>query len=172
MPRSARTRLLAVTLLATALAGCSVSGAPLGEVAELFATGGTKPLRDELRPIRGTTRAIVFAIDGLGLDDMDRALREGRMPRTAALLGPPSGTSGVFAHAYGAREVLSILPSTTLAAWAAAFTGVPAGENGVPGNEWWSRGAGAFHAPAPVSFTSNAHSIRMYTPPCSSSSSI
>ncbi|MBW3571970.1 MAG: alkaline phosphatase family protein [Gemmatimonadetes bacterium] len=160
---SIRTRLLALLLAACATAGCSVSGAPLGEVAELVATGGTKPLRKELRPIRGTTRALVFAIDGLGLDDLDRALREGRMPRTAALLGDPTDEPGVFAHAYGARDVLSILPSTTLAAWTAAFTGVPAAQNGVPGNEWWARGEGAFYGPVPVSFMSNAQAIRMYT---------
>lgn len=159
-----RPRLFLILLLASVtVTGCSISGAPLGEVAELVATGGTKPLRHDLRPIRGTTRALVFAVDGLGLDDLERALREGRMPRTAGVLGAPAAEPGVYAHAYGARDVLSILPSTTLAAWTAAFTGVPAGQNGVPGNEWWSRGEGAFYGPVPVSFMSNAHAIRMYT---------
>lgn len=151
-------------LLAAAAAGCALpGGAPAGEVAELVATGGTKPLRDELRPIRGTTRAIVFAIDGIGAGDLERALADGRMPRTSALLGPRAGGDGVYANAWAAPGVLSILPSNTIPAWTAVFTGVPPAANGIAGNEWWDRREGAFYAPAPASFSAHGHSIRMYT---------
>ncbi|HEV2146744.1 MAG TPA: alkaline phosphatase family protein [Longimicrobiaceae bacterium] len=143
--------------------GCAtIGGAPAGEVAELVAEGGTKPLREELRPIRGTTRVLVFALDGVGHDDLHRALRDGRMPRTAALLGP-AGTDGVFRNAYSVPEVVSVLPSNTIPGWTSLFTGAPPAETGVPGNEWWARDEAAFHAPAPGSVSSKAHAVRMYT---------
>ena len=49
---------------------------------------------------------------------------------------------------YAAEGVLSILPSTTMAAWSTVYTGAPAAEHGVPGNEWFDREAAAYRAPA------------------------
>ena len=129
----------------------------------MVAEGGTKPLREGLRPIRGTTRVIVFALDGVGHDDLHRAIRDGRMRRTAELLGTPTAEPGMYEHAYSAPDIVSILPSTTIAAWTSIFTGAPPAETGITGNEWWARNEGVFYAPAPVSLTSRAQAVRMYT---------
>lgn len=150
--------------LCTLASGCTtIGGAPINKVVELVSEGGTKLLRENPRPIRGTARVIVLALDGVGYDDLERAIATGRMPRTAELLGPRRGPAGVYQHAYSAPDVLSVLPSITIAAWASIFTGLPPAETGVTGNEWWAREEGEFYAPAPGSFTSNAHAIRMYT---------
>lgn len=161
--RRAAYPLLLLGLCTLASACASIGGAPIKKVVELVSEGGSKLLRENLRPIRGTTRVIVFALDGVGYDDLERAIAAGRMPRTAQLLGPRRGPAGVYQHAYSAPDVLSILPSITIAAWTSMFTGLPPAETGVTGNEWWARDKGEFYAPAPGSFTSNAHAIRMYT---------
>ena len=48
-------------------------------------------------------------------------------------------------------DTVSILPSTTIAAWSAIFTGAPTAWNWVSGNEWFARDEMKFYAPAPVS---------------------
>lgn len=151
-------------LLALLPAGCaSIGGAPIEEVATLVVGGGERHLRDPMRPLRGTTRVLVFALDGVGDDDLRRAISGGRLRNVSRLLGPPTGEPGVFAHGYAAPDVLSILPSNTVAAWVSLFTGRPPGETGVPGNEWFAREEMRFYAPVPGSFRSNDHAIRMYT---------
>ena len=62
-----------------------------------------------------------------------------------------------------ARDVVAILPSTTMAAWSSVFTGEPAARTGVPGNEWFARDEMRFYAPAPVSVTDNDHTLKMIT---------
>jgi len=154
---------LLVPLLCTMVAGCSsIGGAPIKHVVELFMEGGEKPLREAMRPLRGGSRVLVFALDGVGEEDFRRALDEGNLPSVAALLGPRAG-AGVYAHGYAASGTLSVLPSITMAAWTSAFTVRPPGETGVPGNEWFERETMRFYAPAPVAFSSNDHAIRMYT---------
>src|SRR5690606_38256488 len=59
--------------------------------------------------------------------------------------------------------VLSILPSTTLAAWSTLFRGRPAAETGVPGNEWFAREELRYYAPAPVSVSGTADALASYT---------
>ena len=56
----------------------------------------------------------------------------------AGMLGKDEG-GGLYEHAYSAPNAVSILPSTTVAAWSAIFTGAPPAQNGVPGNEWFVR---------------------------------
>jgi hypothetical protein len=132
------------------------------EIAELVATGGEKTLREPLRPLRGGSRVIIIALDGVGATELRRALSGGQMPRTAALLGRET-SPGVYAHAWSAPGVLSILPSTTYAAWASVFTGQPPARTGVPGNEWFAREEMRFYAPAPVSLTQHEHALEVYT---------
>ena len=99
---------------------------------------------------KGGPRVIIFALDGAGPDQLMEAIRSGRAPHIAALLGKERG-SGLFEHAYAAPRALSILPSSTIAAWSATFTGRPPAWNGVPGDEWFVRETATFYAPVPVS---------------------
>lgn len=118
-------------------------------VAELLSSGGAKQLREPMRPIRGTTRVLVFALDGVGVDELEHAARGGGAPHIAAVLGREQG-DGLFAAGYSVPDVLTVLPSTTLAAWASIFTGEPPARTGVPGNEFFVREQRRFYAPAPV----------------------
>ena len=139
------------------------SALPVAEVAKLVGAGGEKLLRDPMRPARGTTRVLIFALDGVGADELMLAIRQDGAPNMAGILGASSGGTGVYAHAYAVPGVLSILPSTTVAAWSATFTGEPAARNGVPGNEWFVREERRFYAPAPVSVKDNEDAIAVYT---------
>ena len=126
----------------------------LGSCALMFrslTTGGEEQLKPAATATAtGGPRVIVFALDGAGPDQLMEAIRSGRAPHIAALLGKDLG-SGLFEHAYAAPRALSILPSSTIAAWAATFTGKPPAWNGVPGDEWFVRETATFYAPVPVS---------------------
>jgi hypothetical protein len=149
-------------LAAAALAFLSTRSG--GELAELVAEGSHKTLRQPMRPARGAPRVLVFALDGVGADELEAVVRGGRARNLAGLLGPPRrGEPGVYRHAYAAPGVLSILPSTTYAAWTSLFTGEPAGRTGVPGNEWFAREEDRFYAPAPVSVTQHTHALQVYS---------
>jgi hypothetical protein len=154
--------LVLAVLVGGGLAYMEWSGNAPDELAELIGTGGEKVLREPLRAARGAPRVIVFALDGVGDGELRRALAQGRMPRTAALLGRETEPR-VYEHGWAAPGVLSILPSTTYAAWASVFTGEPAGRTGIPGNEWFAREEMRFYAPAPVSITQHEHAIQVYT---------
>jgi hypothetical protein len=156
-----RPRLLAL-LLPFLLSGCRLAHTSTGELAELFAMGHERVLRDTLRPARGTERVLIFALDGVNRDVLYGMIRDGRMPITAAVLGSPRG-DGLYAHAYAAPDLLSILPSTTIPAWTSVFTGSPPAESGVPGNEWFSREEAKFYAPVPVTITTRTEAARLYT---------
>ena len=132
------------------------------ELAELAAEGGARVLREPMRPARGAPRVLVFALDGVGDGELRRAIGSGAMPRTAALLGA-AADARTWAHGWAVPEVLSILPSTTYAAWASLFTGRPAAETGVPGNEWFVREEMRFYAPAPVSVEEAEHAVRSFS---------
>jgi hypothetical protein len=140
-----------------------LTGTPPGEVLELFAEGGEKILREPMRPVRGTTRVLVFALDGVGAEELRTAIAGGGAPNIAALLGPATADPDLYAHAYAAPGVLSILPSTTIAAWTSLFTGEPPARTGVPGNEWFVREEMRFYAPAPVTVTETGDALSIYT---------
>lgn len=159
-----RTVLAVATVLVFAtLVALLVADAPPDEVAELVTAGGERVLRDPMRPARGAPRVIVLALDGVGQDELVAAIAAGETPALAGLLGAPAGDSGLFAHGWAAPGVLSILPSTTVAAWTSIFTGQPPAQTGVTGNEWFERRTGRFYAPAPVSLDDKDHALRVYS---------
>lgn len=133
-----------------------------GDIAEIVGEGGVRVLREPMRPARGAPRVLVIALDGVGDDELRRAIAGGAMPRVAALLGPASD-GRTWARGWAAPGVLSILPSTTYAAWASVFTGEPASRTGVPGNEWFVREEMRFYAPAPVSVHEAEHAVRSFS---------
>lgn len=154
---------VAVVLGSGILVALFVAETPPAEVAELVAAGGERVLREPMRPARGGTRVIVFALDGVGQDELMGAIAQGEAPALAGLLGAATDTLGLFEHGWAAPGVLSILPSTTVAAWTSVFTGEPPARSGVPGNEWYERRTGRFYAPAPVSLDNKAHALRVYS---------
>lgn len=148
--------ILVVAAAATALYG------PARKIARLAARDEERVLRSDVRPAKDK-RVLVFAFDGVGAEQLKRAIEGGYLPTIAQYLGGPQSKNGVFLHGYSAPNVYSVLPSTTLAAWSATWTGKPAAENGVPGNEWFERETMTFKAPAPVSLSSSADTVHMLT---------
>ena len=112
-------------------------------------TGGETKL-DSTPPAASGARLIIFALDGTTPDQLMQAIRSGSAPNLAGLLGKEK-LPGLFEHAYAAPRAWSILPSSTIAAWAALFTGMPPAVNGVTGDEWFERETATFRAPVPVS---------------------
>lgn len=134
------------------------------DLGRLVSDGPMKELRDELRSARpGGPRVILFAIDGVGDDAFREILSEGRIPELRGLLGAGDPQSELWDHAWAPRGALSILPSTTFAAWTSVFTGSPVGETGIAGNEWYDRASGRFLAPAPVSISGHGDAVRVYS---------
>jgi hypothetical protein len=117
---------------------------------KLLLQGGEKQVRNETRAAEPGPYVLIFAFDGAGYDQLMGAIRSGKAPAMAGMLGKDEGR-GLYEHAYSAPDAVSILPSTTIAAWSAIFTGAPPGWNGVPGNEWFVREEMKFVAPVPVS---------------------
>ena len=114
-------------------------------------TGGEKELPTAVQiASKPGPRVIIFALDGTSPDQLMQVIRSGEAPNLAALLGKDSG-GGLFEHGYAAPRAWSILPSSTIAAWAATFTGTPPAQNGVMGDEWFVRDTATFRAPVPVS---------------------
>ncbi|MFP2898116.1 alkaline phosphatase family protein [Corallococcus sp. 4LFB] len=130
------------------------------ESADLLAAGGARKLREPLRPLSPGPRVLLFGFDGVGEDELRQVLKDGRSRHMKALLGEKLG-AGVYAHGYSVPGVLSILPSTTVAAWTSLYTGQPPAHTGVPGNEWFAREERRFYAPAPVSVHDKADTLRM-----------
>jgi hypothetical protein len=137
------------------------------EVVELASEGGTIELRDTLREPRGEPRVLILGLDGVGDAMFREALTDGSLPQLAALAGARGEGSdadgGVLDHGYLVPNVVSVLPSITLAAWTSVFTGHRPAETGVPGNEWFDRETDRFHAPAPVSVSGDHDALASLT---------
>src|ERR1700676_3815342 len=118
--------------------------------AKLLLNGGEKQVKQHLRPSEPGPYVLVFAFDGAGYDQLTEAIQSGKALAMAAMLGKGVG-HGLYEHAYSVPNAVSILPSTTIAAWSAIFTGSPTAWNGVPGNEWFVREDMKFFAAVPVS---------------------
>lgn len=127
------------------------------EAAELLLEGGTRELRDPLRPLTPGPRVLVVALDGVGYDALEEAVRSGRLSAVTARLGAPA------APAPTVHPMTTVLPSITLAAWTTLFTGEPPAVTGVPGNEWFDREVGAFRAPAPASVSAQSDALALLT---------
>jgi hypothetical protein len=131
------------------------------DAAGLAAEGGEIALREPMRTPRGGPGLLVVALDGVGDEELRRAIRVGHLPTVQRLFGRQLDED-VYEHAYAVPGVLAVLPSTTMAAWASVFTGLPPAHTGVPGNEWYDREERRFYAPAPVTTDDHAHALAMY----------
>jgi hypothetical protein len=107
--------LLPLALLATVALAFFLFNRTTREAVELALQGGEVQLREPMRPIRGTTRLLLVALDGVGDGMLRETIRMGRMPEVAAILGPELG-DGLYAQAYAAPDAMAIIPSTTMAA--------------------------------------------------------
>ncbi|MCX5741089.1 MAG: alkaline phosphatase family protein [Proteobacteria bacterium] len=146
-------------MLAVLLAGCAAK-----QVGSLVAQGDRHDLRSRGRDAAASSPArppiLFLALDGVGRDLLYAELRAGKLPGFARLLG---GAGGGFAHAHFNDHLLSTLPSTTMAAWMTAVTGVAPAEHGVAGNEYFIREETKLACPAPVSFASAEPTLEIYT---------
>lgn len=135
---------LAATFFAPLLTLSSCSSA------KLLVEGGERAIKKHPHEPQPGPYILIFAFDGVGYDQMMEAIHSGKAPALAAMVGKDQG-KGLYEHAYSVPNAISILPSTTIAAWSAVFTGSPSAWNGVPGNEWFVREEMKFYAPVPVS---------------------
>ncbi len=147
---------------AAGIAGLLCRGTTVEEAIELIGQGGERELRDPMRPATDAPRVLLVALDGVGSNEFQAALRGGGARHLRALLGAELG-EGRFEHGYAVPNALSILPSTTMAAWSSIYTGAPAGRTGVPGNEWFVRERVQFVAPAPTTVGEQTHALKMLT---------
>lgn len=154
--------LLSVGLALLAFPGCATVTQFFSGSAEALESDGMRTLRPTLRPIRGTTRVLIFGLDGVGDEALRGALDAGAMPHVAALLGPATGEPGLWAHAWAAPDVVSAFPAVTVAGWAQAFTGASPAENGIVGGEWFDRDSVQLYAPVPISVSSTDHTVATY----------
>ena len=152
---------LALLFSLALLAGC-VGIDTLDEAGDLFVEGGERVLKEPMRPVRGTTRVLVFALDGVGEDRLTTALASGAMPELAAFLGAARG-DGLRDHAVVARGVPSVFPAETAPGWAAVYTGAFPAVSGVTGNEWYDRDSLATFAPVPLSVGSLEQTLSIWT---------
>lgn len=157
---------IGAAVLVVALAGAVVfalmKGIRPGNVTEVLAAGGAKQLREPMRPAGSATHVLVFALDGVGADELHATIRSGSVPHIASVVGEDAG-NGVFGSGYSVPGVLSVLPSTTLAAWASVFTGEPPARTGISGNEFFVREERQFYAPAPVTVAEATHVLSTYS---------
>ena len=141
-----------------------VAGCATKQAVELLAAGDERELRPRspVQPerARGNADVVVIALDGLDRALLYELLQGGKLPKLGRLL---FSDHGAFPHAYFEDNMLSTLPSTTLAAWATAFTGEPPAAHGITGNEFFVREEARFVAPIPVSFSDSKPLIESFT---------
>jgi hypothetical protein len=121
-----------------------------GLITRTVVTGGEVPLKTVAPPRVPGKHVIVFALDGVSYDQLMKVVRSGKAPNIAGILGREEA-QGEFEHGYAAPDVLTMLPSSTVADWSAIFTGQPPAVNGVTGDEWFVRERMRFFDPVPIS---------------------
>jgi hypothetical protein len=126
-----------------------------GDTRELRQRGKEAPESSPDRPA-----LLILALDGVDRSLLYGLLRDGELPSLSALLG---GDHGKLPHAHLDETLLSTLPSSTLAAWTTAMTGVTPAEHGIAGNEFFVRETCTLAAPAPVSFSDSEPTLAIYT---------
>jgi hypothetical protein len=148
-------------LLLLSLLGCGAaqSASSTGHQSVKLITGGDERVlrkRPEGSPARSPDRPeiLLIALDGVDRNTLYAVLENGEMPNLSRLLGK---------NAHFEPRLLSTLPSTTMPAWTTAMTGLTPAEHGLTGNEYWIRETKTFACPAPVSFTSAAPTIAIFT---------
>ncbi len=155
------TRAIGALLVAATLAtaGCAAT-----KVTKLVFGGNSRELRVRAEGVAPSSPThppiLVLAFDGVDRALLYDEIRKGQTPELAKLLG---GAEGKFSHAYFDDAMLSTLPSSTMAAWVTAFTGVGPAYHGVAGNEFFIREDRRFAAPAPGTFSDSAPVISIYT---------
>jgi hypothetical protein len=131
------------------------------QVSELMIEGDTIALRKRSPRVPQSsptsTPILILALDGVSRDLLYDLLHADRLPHLAELLGGDG-----LAHADLDDRLLTNLPSTTIPAWSAVFTGKAAADNGVPNNEFFVRETKTFAAPAPVSFVDTSATLDIY----------
>jgi len=141
-----------------------LTGCITGKVANLVVQGPVRQLRTRADGAAASSPdkpgILLIALDGIDRDLLYDLLKKGELPWLAMLLG---GEKNAFPHAHFDETLLSTMPSSTLAAWATAMTGLPPAHHGVTGNEFFIRETRQFAAPAPVSFSDSAPTLAVYT---------
>jgi hypothetical protein len=143
-----KSRFVAALSIAIAIVGSGLTGC--FSLDRIWKDKGEVQLTRAAPPPAPGPRVIIFALDGACHDQLLEAVRSGKAPNIAGLLGKEKGNE-IFEHAYSAPNAINVLPSSTIADWSAMFTGAPPAWNGVPGDEWFVRETGRFYAPVPIS---------------------
>lgn len=148
-------------LLSLLCCGClapveSVKLIAAGDVRELRERPDGEPANDPTKP-----GILLIALDGVDRELLYPMLRAGDLPALEALLGGRRGQR--FPHAYFDDAYLSTLPSSTIAAWVTALTGVGPAVHGVTGNEFFIREQRTMAAPVPVTFDDTSPVLACYT---------
>src|SRR6266481_5994061 len=149
--RSNRITAILIRLALAATGAAIFNLAACTPATKLLFSGGEKQVKQHLRPVEAGPFVLVFACDGAGYDQLMEAIRSGNAPNLHGILGKKVDDNGVYTHAYSEPNALTILPSTTVAAWSSILTGATPPYTGVTGNEWFVREEMRFYAPAPVS---------------------
>lgn len=164
-PRSGGALRENATLAGPWAAACALLVAGCAAQAKFLFGGDSRELRAraETAAQSSPTHAplLVLCFDGVDRALLYELLRAGELPQLARLLGGQSGRA--FPSAYFSDRLLSTLPSSTIAAWVTAFTGVGPAQHGVTGNEFFIREERRFAAPAPASFNDDEAVLSNYT---------
>jgi predicted AlkP superfamily pyrophosphatase or phosphodiesterase len=159
VPAAQRTCRALILLGLLGSAGCALVGAT-----KLVAQGDVRELRERPQVARAPSPdgagILLLALDGVDRRLLYDMLHDGELPNLAALLG---GNGGRFPHAHFDDTALSVLPSSTMVAWATALTGSPPAEHGIAGNEFFIRETRQLAAPVPVSIQDTSPVIACYT---------
>src|SRR6266481_8077296 len=121
--RSNRFTIILIRLALAATGAAIFNLAACTPATKLLFSGGEKQVKQHLRPVEPGPYVLVFGFDGAGYHQLMQAIESGNAPNLHAILGKKQDDTGVYAHGYSAPNALSILPSTTVAAWSSIFTG-------------------------------------------------
>lgn len=153
-------RLLRLVTCAAVLSSCTATV----KTAQLVLTDTERDLRDRNDDAAASSPAhppiLFLPFDGVNRDLLYDMLRQGQLPKLTDLL---SGEGEKFPHAYFNEDLLSTMPSSTMAAWTTVITGMTPAEHGIAGNEFFIREELRLGAPAPVSFNDSKPTIEIYT---------